>query len=122
MSAAHEDELATKGLAFRPTSFFLYAAGGLLVAAAIGSRNPVPLFLALPLLLAPIAAALSAPRSGTAARLQWGVGGSGPEVDIHGEIALPPGVTPESVRLRFFPAPPLVLSAPLVVRTEGHDK
>ena len=120
MSGDPVDEAATPGLAFGPTAFLLYAAGGLLVAAAVGSRNPVPLFLALPLILAPVAAALGAPRSGSEARLEWSVGGSGPEVDIHGEIDLPDGISPETVRLRFFTALPLTSRLPLVVRREGR--
>ena len=50
-------------LRWRPLAPLLLSAGAALLLAAVVTRNPTPLFLALPLLLAPVAAGIVGPRS-----------------------------------------------------------
>lgn len=100
------------GVRFRPIAGLGLAGGVLLALAGLALKSPVPLFLALPLLLAPGAAALVAPPAGTRARLTWSARGEGAEVRLEGTLRLPAGVPPRSVRLGFYRPAPLEESAP----------
>ncbi|EQD77527.1 secreted protein containing DUF58 [mine drainage metagenome] len=75
-------------------------------------RTPVPLFLALPFLLAPLGAALLGPRRADAV-LDWNASGDGVDVTIHGRI-VPNEVTlrPRELRLRLDRPPGLLVRAP----------
>jgi len=80
------------GLRWRPLTPLLLAAGAALLLAAVVLRNPVPLFLGLPLLLAPVAAGVAGPRGPPHAALTLTAEGSGPEVRLEGTVRAPPGV------------------------------
>lgn len=112
MSSRSTDLGTPSRAAFRPRAFLLYASGGLLVVLAVALLDPVPLFLALPLLLAPIAAYLEAPAGEAEATLAWSDAGSASTVDVRGEIVPPSGVDPRAIRVRFYPAEPLRLVRP----------
>ena len=77
---------APSTLRWRSRTFGLLAAAGILLVIGVLLRDPIPLFLALPLLLAPLAAALSAPRENPTARLDWKEEGAGAAVRISGTI------------------------------------
>jgi len=83
---------AGPGLTWRPLVPLLLAAGVVLLLAAVVLRNPVPLFLGLPLLLAPVAAGVTGPRGPPRAALTLSAEGSGPAVRLEGTLAAPPGV------------------------------
>jgi uncharacterized protein (DUF58 family) len=83
---------ASGPLRWRPLALLLLVAGAALTFAAVVTRNPVPLFLGLPLLLAPIAAAASGPRRSPAVRVVSSVEGAGGAVRFEGTIAPEPGV------------------------------
>ncbi len=79
-------EPAPSPLRWRPLALFLLAAGATLSFLAVLTRNPVPLFLALPLLLAPVAAGLSGPKRSPPVRIEASVEGAGGEVRLEGVI------------------------------------
>lgn len=85
---------ATGTLRWRPRAFLLFAAAGTLLLAGVALRNPVPLFLALPLLVAPMAAALTGPRRDPEAGLEWREEGTGGDVRITGTITPSSGARP----------------------------
>ncbi len=92
------------------------AAGGVLALAAIVLRSPVPLLLALPLLIAPALAAFSAPPEDGIARLRWSDAGEGAEVRLVGTLAVPDGTDPRSLTVRFYRPAPLTEEAPPELR------
>jgi uncharacterized protein (DUF58 family) len=65
-------------------TYVLYATAATFVFAAVALRSPAPLFVAVPLLLGPIAATFGFPRSVTSATLKWAVEGGGERVTIVG--------------------------------------
>jgi uncharacterized protein (DUF58 family) len=71
---------------FRSTAPVLVAAAAVLGAAGIVLRNPLLLFLALPLLIAPAAGLALLPPGRAPARLAWGVTGGGPAVELVGYL------------------------------------
>jgi len=98
-----------------PRAYLLVLAGGGLAALAVASRNPVPLFAGLPLLLAPLLSAASIPQQLSRVDLEWLSTGLGQDVEITGELRadfgsaahdvgidlpVPPGAT-EVERIRF---------------------
>ncbi len=99
-------------LQWRPRSWLFYGVGAALLVLGLAARTPVPLFLALPFLLAPLGAALLGPRQASA-KIDWGVYGSEEEVTIRGQVvpserALPP----QELRLRLDRPSGLLLRAP----------
>jgi uncharacterized protein (DUF58 family) len=85
----------------------LAVGGALLGVAAVFFRTSVPLFLALPLLLAPIAAGLFLPKRTIVARVEWTERGTGPLVRIAGRIRTDPPVAPALLYPRFRAPGPL---------------
>jgi uncharacterized protein (DUF58 family) len=88
-------------LRWRPLSFLLFATGGGLLVAAVVGRSPVPLFLALPLLLAGPAAALGGPRASPAVVVHRRAEGSGAEVRVVGSVAPTDGTDARDLELAF---------------------
>ena len=86
-------------------TYLLLADGGVLLAAAVLLRNPVPVFFGLALLLAPFAAAWGYPRSLRSVDLAWAEEGVGPELRIRGSLTAPFEDSADDVSVRF--APPL---------------
>jgi uncharacterized protein (DUF58 family) len=64
--------------------YVLYAAAAAFVVAAVALRNPAPLFIAVPLLLGPIAATFWFPSGIATAILSWSVEGHGSDVRVVG--------------------------------------
>jgi len=83
---------SSRPLRWRPLAPLLLGAGALLVLAAVLGRNPTPLFVALPLLLAPIAAAFVGPRSSPSITADLSVEGAAAEVNVRGVVRPEPGV------------------------------
>jgi len=79
-------------LRWRPLALLLLATGATLSLFAVLTRNPVPLFLGLPLLLAPVAAGANGPRRSPSVRVDPTVEGAGGEVRFEGVIVPEPGV------------------------------
>ena len=90
----------------------LAGGGAALAVAALILRSSVPLFLALPLLLAPIASGLFLPRRTITAQVDWAERGTGDRVRIAGRIRTDPPVAPTSLYPSFRPPGPLIERAP----------
>jgi uncharacterized protein (DUF58 family) len=65
-------------------TYVVYGVAAVFVFEAVALRNPAALFVAVPLLLGPIAATFGFPRTVTAASLEWDLEGSGSEVRVVG--------------------------------------
>jgi uncharacterized protein (DUF58 family) len=98
----------------------MFAASALLVLVGIVVRSPVPLLAAVPLLLAPVAAALAAPRGELEAELSWSSDGSGPEVRVAGTVRPRADGVAEGVELRLFRPSPLTETEPPTVTVDGE--
>src|ERR1700690_2347768 len=81
-------------IGYRPATFLVLGAAGALLVLALSLRDPVPLFLAVPLLLAPAALSFLAPAPEGTASLEWTVLGEGPQVEVQGTLTPPPGMRP----------------------------
>jgi len=90
---------------WRPRSYLLFGAAGVLLIVAVAERSPVPLFLALPLLLAGPAAALTGPRGTPRLEGSWVAEGSGPDVTVTASIRSALRVDPHDLTIDA-PAPP----------------
>jgi uncharacterized protein (DUF58 family) len=99
-------------LRWRPLALLLFAAGVLLLVAAVAERSPIPLFLALPLLLAGPAAALSGPNGPPELRLERRAEGDGTEVRIVGSLATTDRVDARDLDVDFVRPPGLFESSP----------
>lgn len=86
-------------LRWLPRAYLLVGAAVVLLVFAVTERNPVPLFLALPLLLAGPAAALTGPRGPPAVSVSRTLEGSGGDVRVSGAIQCPERVDPNDVFL-----------------------
>jgi uncharacterized protein (DUF58 family) len=111
----------TSPLRFRPRALVLFAAGAALAVAAVAARTPVPLFLALPLLLGPVAAALGALRAEGVSQLSWTAVGSRGAVEIEGRFEVPDDRLAAGLLPEFFRPEPLVEASPAEVRTVGRS-
>lgn len=93
----------------------------MLLVLAVLVANPAPLFLALALLLAPVAAALLGARSAPRAELEWGVEGSGTEVRVSGAVRFPPPTDARDIGIDFELPPGLTeVTPPRVERGAGE--
>lgn len=72
---------------WRPLAVLLLAAGAALLFVAVVTRDPTPLFFALPLLLAPLAAALVGPRRSPPVQVSLAAEGAAAEVRVRGTVA-----------------------------------
>lgn len=108
-------------LHWRPRAALLLGTGGILLVAAVIGRNPVPLYLALPLLLAAPAAALAGPREAPHLVARRSAEGAGPEVRIEGVVDTSQRVNPNDLIVET-PCPPGLDEAarPLFTRT-AHE-
>ncbi|MGP8158340.1 MAG: DUF58 domain-containing protein [Thermoplasmata archaeon] len=82
----------SRPLQWRPLAPFLLATGAALSLVAVLTRNPTPLFLALPLLLAPVAAGLVGPRRSPLVRIDLAVEGAAADVQVRGAVVPEPGL------------------------------
>lgn len=83
-----EAETDAGPLEWRPLAFLLVASGAAFLLLGVAERDPTPLFLALPLLLAAPAAAFAGPRSAPSARVDARAEGHGADVLFRGSVAL----------------------------------
>jgi len=104
---------------WRPAAVLVFVTGALLVLLGIVVRSPVPLLAAVPLLLAPVASALGAPRSGLDASVEWSVDGSGAEVRVHGTIRPRSPRVADGVEVRVYRPAPLTETEPTSVTLDG---
>jgi len=79
-------------LRWRPLAPLLLATGAALLLVAVLTRNQTPLFLALPLLLAPVAAGIAGPRSSPPVRIDFALEGAAADVRLRGAVVPEPGV------------------------------
>lgn len=108
----HPTETEPPRLHLRSRSWLFYAIGATLLVLGVAARTPVPLFLGLPFLLAPLGAALLGPRRGSAV-LDWHVEGSEARVTIHGQITpREPTLRPRELQLRLDRPAGLAVRAP----------
>jgi uncharacterized protein (DUF58 family) len=113
----------TNAVRFRPRALLMLAAGAAFVVLGIASHNPVPIFLAVPLLLGPAGAAIGTPELASSYRLSWGSDGSRAEVEVTGRIAPLGKGTTRGLYPTFYRTEPLIERAPPEIRTsaEGLD-
>jgi uncharacterized protein (DUF58 family) len=86
--------LPSASIRWRPSTMMVVGAGGVLLVLALAFRDPVPLFLAVPMLLAPAALSFGAPPPEGAATLEWRTGGDASQVEVTGTLVPPPGMRP----------------------------
>jgi uncharacterized protein (DUF58 family) len=95
-------------LRWRPLAVLLLVAGAALLFVAVVTRDPTPLFVALPLLLAPVAAALAGPRGGPKVQITLAVEGAAAEVRVRGAIVPEPGVDAQDFVVELGRPPSLI--------------
>ncbi|MGI0151970.1 MAG: DUF58 domain-containing protein, partial [Thermoplasmata archaeon] len=93
--------LSSSGPRWTIRTWLLYAAGGALLALGVGVASPVPLFVAIPLLLAPAAAFLAAPVDPGPIALRWEESGHQGSIEIHGRMDLPPTLDSRDLRIEI---------------------
>ena len=99
----------------------LYASAAVFVFAAVALRSPAPLFVAVPLLLGPVAATFGFPRTITEARLTWDVEGSGDQVRIVGTFQWTGNLRHGRMIPVFAPPPSLAEAAPPERVTDARE-
>jgi|HubBroStandDraft_1064217.scaffolds.fasta_scaffold01437_11 uncharacterized protein (DUF58 family) len=97
---------------WRARAYLLFGAGAVLLVVGIALPNPAPLLLAVPILLAPVAAAFLGPRTAPDARLEWKVEGAGTEVRITGTASVEPPTDANDLMVEFSVPPGLEETAP----------
>jgi len=102
-------------------TFLLFAAGGVLLTAAVALRNPVPVFFGLALLLAPFAAAWSTPRALHRVDLAWKDDGVGPEIRVRGTLASGFGSHAGDVSVEFSPPLEVVVEKELTYERDSRE-
>ncbi|MCI4363092.1 MAG: DUF58 domain-containing protein [Thermoplasmata archaeon] len=108
-------------VAWTGRAFLLVAAGASLGLLAVALRSPLPLFLGVPLLLAPISSGLFLPREGLRARLEWSETGTGRAVRVTGRLLLDPPVSASQLYPRFDWPEPLRPVAPPTLAPVGAE-
>ncbi len=106
-------------LRWRPSSFVLLSAALVLFGTGIAIRSPVPVVFALPLLLAPVCAALFGPRSSPRVVVDGRVDGSGRSVRVTAHLTPESPVRPESLEITFRAPPGVVEEKPPRKEVEG---
>jgi uncharacterized protein (DUF58 family) len=112
-------EMDPTTLRWRPAAFVLLGAAVVLFGVAILLRSPVAVVLALPLLFAPICAALFGPRTSPKVRMEGQVDGSGRSVRVTVVLTPEPPIAPESLEITFHIPPGVVEEKPS--RRESQD-
>ncbi|HTP54587.1 MAG TPA: DUF58 domain-containing protein [Thermoplasmata archaeon] len=99
-------------LRWTPLSYVLLGSAVLLLLVGVTLRAAAPIFVALPLFVAPIAAALSGPRRALPAQLVWEARGAESEVTIRGIVRGDAVSDLTDVELTFSRPPDLTEAAP----------
>jgi uncharacterized protein (DUF58 family) len=105
-------DAAPSGPRWRASSVLLWMTALLLGAASVATRDPVPLFLALPLLLAPPLALASLPTQRPEVRLDWKEEGAGTEITIVGTIESDDRAVLRRLRITFSRPSPIEEAEP----------
>ncbi len=98
--------------------YVLYATGATFIFAAVALRSAAPLFVAVPLLLGPIAATFGFPDAIASAALEWEVAGSGAQVQLVGTFRWSPPI--RSGRMVPVFTPPASLVESEAPRRDAH--
>lgn len=97
---------------WRARAYLLFGAAVVLAGVGIALRSPAPLFIAIPLFLAPVAAALLGPRSPPLARVDWQVTGTAETVEVAGTARFDAPTDARDVTVQFVVPPGLSERAP----------
>lgn len=106
------DDVPMGRLRWSARSYVLYGLAAAFVLVAIVWRNPAALFVAVPLLIGPIAATFGFPANLAAATVTWNVEGSGSEVRVRGTFQWNLPLRYGRMIPVFAPPPSLMESAP----------
>ncbi|MGA9839879.1 MAG: DUF58 domain-containing protein [Thermoplasmata archaeon] len=106
---------------WQPRAYLLFGAGAVLLLVGVVLSDPAPLLLALPVLLAPVAAALLGPRGAPIARLRWTLEGTGPDVRVTGAASVDPPTDANDLDLEFAVPPGLTEEAPVRLERDRHE-
>ena len=99
----------------------LVGAGSLSLGFAIYLHNVALVFLALPLLVAPLSALASIPSGSPRGAVEWAASGGGREVIVEGAVRFSGAVPTEGISLDFPPPHPLVLTEPGEMHRDGAE-
>ena len=99
-------------------AYLLLGFGGLLLAAAVALRNPVPVFPAIAFLVAPFAAAFGYPRELHRADLTWGELGTGADLEVQGTVTGQFGSAAADLSVRLASPPWVAVTKPIECRRE----
>jgi uncharacterized protein (DUF58 family) len=99
---------STHPLRWRPLAPLLLAAGAFLLLVAVLTRNPVPLYLALPLLLAPVASGVAGPRSSPTVEVGLSLSGAAAVVRVDGSVVAGPEVDARDLMIEVDRPPSLL--------------
>jgi uncharacterized protein (DUF58 family) len=109
---------STANFRWRARSYLLFGAGVTMLAAGVYLARPALLYLGLPILLAPVAAALFGPARAPTATMDWHLEGSGPDVRVLGTIAFAPPTDARDIEVTSeCPAGLEEVAPPIVTRT-----
>lgn len=97
---------------WRPRGYLLVGAGAIFLIVAVAVRDSVLVLLAVPLLVAPVAAALVATRPSPRATLAWQSTGTSGEVRVTGELRGTPPSTTDDLTVAFERPADLIEEAP----------
>lgn len=117
----NSSERETGGFRWSSRAYVLYAIAAAFVFTAVALRSPAPLFVAVPLLLGPIAATFGFPAAVRSTDLTWRVEGSTDRVRIVGTFRWKPEVRNGRMIPVFAPPPSLDEVAP-PERTAGPER
>lgn len=109
------------GVRWTHRSYLLFGVGGALLLSAIVFRTSTPVFLALPLLVAPLVAAWTTPRDLGRIDLRWGETGAGPVVAVHGTLTGELGGAQDDLRMVMELPPGLVETRPIACPTRASE-
>lgn len=97
---------------WRPRAYLLAGAGAIFLLVAVVARDPVLVLVAVPVLVAPVAAALTAPRPTPTGDLEWQNLGSEHDVRIAGAFRTEPAAAADDITLTFVRPTSLAEVAP----------
>jgi len=102
-------------------TYLLLVGGGALLTVAVASKDPVPIFFGLALLLAPFAAAWSYPRTLDRVDLTWKEAGAGPEIRVRGSLTGAFGNSAGDVSVQVTPPVEVVVAKELTYKRTPRE-
>ena len=106
---------------WRLRAWLLLGGGVLCLAAGVAVADPALLFLAVPLLLAPLAAALVGPHRSPRASVDWAVEGGGRDARIVGTVSVEAPTDARDIEMALPTPPGLVASGPTNIVREARQ-